>query len=716
MPDSSSNPMTLARFELKRFKGPLPRLALVFILLIPLLYGCIYLAGNWDPYGRLDQVPVAVVDHDQPVTVAGDEVHAGRDFVDSLHRAGTFDFVDTDQADAEDGLETGRYYLVITVPESFSADLVSGQGNDPSRAQIMLRRNDANGFVIGTITNSAQNSIARAIDETAVSSYFEAVFANLDTIRAGMVEAADGAAHLRDGLAEAHTGSTQLRDGAAAASSGADDLADGARQLADGAGSAADGADRLVTGLTALDAGADSLSDGSRQVADGTQQLADTLDPVLTLAAENLPAVQDRIIQVSDAAAGLGDAVAQRGDGIAGASADLSSALDDLAAAHPELVGDPAFARLRAGADDVAKSAGDAATQVDAVASAIDAADAALNDVGDLSAKARQAQASIDALNDGAQQVAAGASKVSDGAASALDGATTLSGGLDDLAAGATRVSDGADDLSDGLGTLAEGAVSLDDGLAQLSDGAADLASGLSDGAARIPALTADEEADAVQVLSAPVDVTMEVDNPAHVYGRGLAPMFFSIALWVLGISAFFIMRPITGRMLAARGTSLRIAVTAWAPLGLVSVVAGWLMLAAAWLGLGLDPVHPWLMILLVTAVALAFSSVAHLMRTWLGFVATAAMLVLLIIQLTAAGGTYPPELLPPVFAAVSHVVPMAYSIDAFRIAISGGLMARFVRDLALLGTLYASCMALLVLVVHRKRRFTTTDLNPPLG
>ncbi|WP_454227067.1 hypothetical protein [Propioniciclava flava] len=42
--DSANNPLSLARFELKRFRGPLPRLALGFILLIPLLYGCIYLA------------------------------------------------------------------------------------------------------------------------------------------------------------------------------------------------------------------------------------------------------------------------------------------------------------------------------------------------------------------------------------------------------------------------------------------------------------------------------------------------------------------------------------------------------------------------------------------------------------------------------------------------------------------------------------------------
>ena len=43
------------------------------------------------------------------------------------------------------------------------------------------------------------------------------------------------------------------------------------------------------------------------------------------------------------------------------------------------------------------------------------------------------------------------------------------------------------------------------------------------------------------------------------------------------------------------------------------------------------DPLLTWLTILLVTLVALAFSAVAHLMRTSLGLVATAGMLILLI-------------------------------------------------------------------------------------
>ena len=85
MRDSANNPLTLARFELKRFRGPLPRLALGFILLIPLLYGCIYLAGNWDPYGRLDRVPVAVVNHDVPATANGSPVTANRALTKRAH-------------------------------------------------------------------------------------------------------------------------------------------------------------------------------------------------------------------------------------------------------------------------------------------------------------------------------------------------------------------------------------------------------------------------------------------------------------------------------------------------------------------------------------------------------------------------------------------------------------------------------------------------------
>ena len=79
-----------------------------------------------------------------------------------------------------------------------------------------------------------------------------------------------------------------------------------------------------------------------------------------------------------------------------------------------------------------------------------------------------------------------------------------------------------------------------------------------------------------------PVDVSTTIDNAAGTYGRGLAPFFFSIALWVFGISVFLVVRPITGRALAGRGGPVRLALTGWLPIGAIAVTASWLLLGVA--------------------------------------------------------------------------------------------------------------------------------------
>src|SRR5882724_3546405 len=113
----------LARFEFTRFRTPLQRLALVFVVLVPLLYGGLYLWSNWDPYGKLDQIPVAVVNEDKPVTVNGQEVNAGKLFVDELKKDRIFDWHFVDSAEAARGVHDTDYYFEISVPSDFSRKL-----------------------------------------------------------------------------------------------------------------------------------------------------------------------------------------------------------------------------------------------------------------------------------------------------------------------------------------------------------------------------------------------------------------------------------------------------------------------------------------------------------------------------------------------------------------------------------------------------------------
>lgn len=704
----------LARFELRRFRGTMPRLALIFVLIVPALYGAIYLSANWDPYGKLGNLPVAVVNADRPTTFEKQTVSAGADFVTELKKAAAFQYHEVDETEAQRGLRSGDYYLVISVPADFSADLVSGAGDDPQRARVMLYRNDANGFVVGSITNSAQNTITRAVDEAAQAAYFKAVFANLTKIRAGLEDARQGAERLAAGLTTAQKGATTLHTGTGQALTGADQLATGATSLATGLGTARNGSADLAAGLRTLKSGTATLSSGADQVAAGTQKLDDAVVPVLDDVSAVLPKVQTDAKALNTTLNRIGKAV---GSGSATVGSDLGAASDALDAAikaNPELADDPAVKRLSSALSAATKRADTVASDVDTGLTRVNALDRRLQD-GQLATKVRATRDNLVKLNDGAQAVAKGAASVQKGTESASTGADKLATGISSAAAGADKLSTGATSLAAGVKRLDSGAGQLQTGLTTLQTGATSLEQGLADGVKRIPALTDAERDDAVQVLSSPADVSMQVLNPATYYGRGLAPLFFSIALWVFGISVFLVVRPITGRALAGRASPVRLALTGWLPIGGIAVAGGLLMAGLVWVLLGLDPVHPFGFLGLLVLASCCFSAIAHLLRTALNTAGSSLLLVLLILQLSSTGGTYPTPLLPGFFAAIGPLMPMTYLIDAFRVVISGGELSHLARDVGVLAGILLVTHALTVLVVRRRQGFRLQDLHPPL-
>ena len=760
----------LFRYELRRFRRGLPLLALLFIFLVPAIYGALYLSANWDPYGAMDRLPVAIVNEDEPVQRGDTTLRTGADMTERLKDDRAFDWRETTREEAEEGLREGRYYLVLEIPAELSRDLVSPEGGGtPRQAQITLRRDDANGFVIGSVTNASQAKVEAAVNRSAIEAYFEAVFSSLGELRSGMVDAADGAAQLADGTAsavdgasrledgivQAHDGSGKLAEGAGQLATGAGDLADGAAQaddgaqrLAEGAASAQDGAGRLADGLdqarggsqaladgagqlaenapalrqgatdlsdglAQLQTGSAELTDGATQVADGTQQLYDTVIPGLDQVIERQDAVAADVAAVDEDVQRVAEVAGTAEDGAGARIADAQAALAELAEEDPTLAESEQYAALQealTGADErVTAVAGRAEEAAATSAAANERVQGFVED--DVAASAK---ADLTDLNDGAHAVAAGAEKLQGGIGEAKDGADSLADGAGRFADGLEQLGSGATELDGGLAQLQDGAGELHTGLGTLDDGAHELASGLSDGVDRVPALTEDERDEAALVMSRPVEAVMQVDNSAEVYGRGMAPMFFSIALWVFGIAAFNIMRPISGRLLAGRRNPVAIALAAWLPVGIVAVGGGLLMLGAT-LPLGLAPVHPVRAVALTVLVAVVFSLIAHLVQTALGTPGSALLLVLLILQLASTGGTYPAEVLPGFFQALHPFMPMSYSIEAFRNAISGGPDQRFWVPVVVLMGIGAAALALDVLVVRRRRRFRMKDLHPAL-
>jgi putative membrane protein len=287
---------------------------------------------------------------------------------------------------------------------------------------------------------------------------------------------------------------------------------------------------------------------------------------------------------------------------------------------------------------------------------------------------------------------------------------------VDRLARGAAEVADGAAELDGGLDTAAAGARRIAPGARQLRGGARILADGLANAQERVPALAADDRAEQADVLANPVELSSSNANPAHVYGRGLAPFFLSIALWVFGLIAYLMLRPVAGEALASsRLPAWTVATGAWLPAAGLGMVAALILYAVVDVGLGLDPLQPLQTIGLMLLAVAAFTAIDHCLRLAFGAVGDALSLVLLVLQLAAAGGIYPIETAPGLLQAIHPLLPMTYLIDAFRITISGGESAHLLRDVAVIAGFLVAALTLTTISVTRQRMWTIARLKPEL-
>src|SRR3954463_11294302 len=190
--------MKLALFELRRFnRALLSRLALIVLTLIPLLYGALYLAAFWDPYGNLDKIPVALVNEDRP---AGD-VHAGRDLTSELLARHVFGWHVTDEKDAERGLESGRYHLISRIPSDFSAAVAGNPdpAKTPAKGRLEVIDNDATNYLSGLLARTAFTEIRTAAEHSAAARYFDRMLIGFTDLKAKTQEAANGAGQLASG-------------------------------------------------------------------------------------------------------------------------------------------------------------------------------------------------------------------------------------------------------------------------------------------------------------------------------------------------------------------------------------------------------------------------------------------------------------------------------------------------------------------------------------
>jgi putative membrane protein len=383
------------------------------LLVLPAAIAGLLIWALWTPTANLDRVSAAIVNDDVAVTVNGQSVPLGRQFAAGLISGSTdassagdgatlstpgadtsnFDWILTNDKDAKEGLTSGRYEAVVTIPKSFSADAtsLSGPAANAHQANLKVETSPAAAFADPALSAAVTAAATSALNRQLTSQYLSNVYAGFNTINQQIGQAAAGASSLSSGAASVSTGAQSL----------------------------ASGASSLASGLQSLDAGAGALSNGLGTLSDRTQSLP------------------GQTAQLAQGAAGVAASTDEVAASIAASTASLAQVVAQVCQTPgPVCTGATnALARLQSAGRSAAQLAGGA----DAVA-----------------AGNRQLAAGMPPLVAGLGDSAAGAAQVASGAARADSGAASLNSGAADLAGGAAQVDSGAVQLADGLAQAVE--------------------------------------------------------------------------------------------------------------------------------------------------------------------------------------------------------------------------------------------------------------------
>ena len=530
----------VALVELKRLtSGVLPVLVLLAMSCIPLLYGSLYLYGNWDAYGNVNGIVGALVVEDEGAKDAsGNDLNTGADVKKSLLDAGTFDWKSVETRDkAVQGVSDGTYDFALVIPKDFSARLVSTgsfkpdeKGNtgpiNPQAAGLEIITNDANNYVLTNIVTKAGTAVRDSVASKVGDKTANTLLASFTTIHGKMNEAADGADKINANTVKLSDAMTQLADGTGTLNDGAVKLADGSEQLVDGSSRLIEGQNKLADGSSQLADGAGTLNQGAGKVNDGAVKLADGSSSLANGASD----AHNGASQLADGSAALANGtgslkkgandLAQGAQQVADGTHSLKNALDQDGVR--QLPGTLTAMCQNLNSIDTSAPSGDFGTDLsNTVVSKVaedtrqklaplvesgsisqETADAIVANINSEQTKSAVASANDQALKNHLAQHGQGGSDVlaklqtlkndncvATGESAAAQKLSTLIDGVDKLDSGATAVAQGAGTLRDGITKLDSGATTLADGSAKLADGTgkvADGASTLNNGASQL--------------------------------------------------------------------------------------------------------------------------------------------------------------------------------------------------------------------------------------
>lgn len=652
---------------MKKLKNSNAFKAIIFIvvMLIPLIYSFFYLKSYWNPYGNLSDMQIAVVNLDK----GKDDKNQGNEFVQSLKDSDTFKICEVSKDEAQEGMKKGNYYATIEIPENFTECLESASTEDKQIAQVTYSPNQATNYLATQIVNSA----VKTIELNLQSKIDKEIIANLAS---KLNEVPDSLQEISDGADTILNGTESLNDGIKQISDGTNTLSNSYKEFDEGVNSAYTGSKSLNSGISQVSDGVETLKNGGKSLDNAIDQINQGADQLSSQGAEGITELSTGVTDLNTGAKTLNDGVAEYVTGVNTLSENTEVFLNKLIKTADAL-GDNCDPTLKAFATQAqgffAKDSKTNMNGFESVAVGGKKVTAGSNSLYAGTQKLAKGTEKLGTLTNGIQslktaltQVKQGTTSLNNGIATLQNGTTQLSKGSESLETGLEKLSSSSSTVYNAISTLNEGSKTAHNGSNQLVEGVqtfkTSIDEGMQDTKEQLKSLNGIEE-----FGENPVEFKTEEYGKVDSYGIAFTPLFLCIGLWVGALMAYVVLYYDHDERFGIFGMNAKNKILqnlVYLGLGAVEgLLTGWLLKA----GLGYEIQNMALYYGSSILIGITFMSIIQFLIRNFGDIGKFLALIILVLQLAAAGGTFPIETIDKAFQAVSPYLPMTYSIKLLR-------------------------------------------------
>ncbi len=676
------NVLNIIVHDFKRLTSSVVVLVILMgIIVVPCLFAWFNIISNWDPFEpeSTGRIPVAVTTEDEGAAMLGMNINVGEKFIDAVNGNDMigWDIVE-EKEDAINGVHAGDYYAAVIIPKDFSEKVMSFTSGELEHPKVLFYENEKTNAIAPKITGRVREVLEEEIDKAFV-----------DTLGQYITEAANAAEQAGLDPQDAFSDLSSTMNDLSADLEGSLSMMRAAAGLSDAAGDLLNASDDLINSSEDTLALSEQLIDSAEgripEKAD-TASAEKVIDEITTLLSKDLAKIDDDLSAVRNDMGKYNQFVQKDLKKHKELVARMKSSTDKIAKKLKEMGLTGLASRFSRISDKLNHIIDRLNKLVEADASNWTAIqgyiDEILSDIGFAEDSITKIETDVDdeldkKLNQAVKDARTSISETRDALSGIYGDMSLLENTLDKSEKSLKSLKGGLNGTISTLVLLQNGSRNL----AELFDSFAD-----SDMLKDVNHLMTNDAAVIAENMAAPIKMKTEEVYPIRNFGSVMTPFYTVIAQWIGALFAAVMIHVQVRRRKELETMKLHEAFFGRYRLFLmIGLAQALLVTLGELLYVGIQCLHPLLFILAAFVNSIVFTMIIYALVFALENIGLAVSVIMMILQVAGGGGTFPVEVLPPVFKAMFPFMPFRYAMDAMRECIGGMYDHTYLKCLGIL-------------------------------